>query len=140
MPCTPSPPRTVSVPSANSTVAPISLSSARNRSPGWSVTVGQSGTVTWPPVTTAAIRNGAALDRSGSIVTSRAATGPGATIQIPAVESSTSTPRSRRACTVIAMCGSDGTGPAPTWRRCRPLSQRAPQSSRPDTNCDDADE
>ena len=88
----------------------------------------------------AAIRNGAALDRSGSMVTSRAAIGPGATIHVPGVESSTSTPRSRRPCTVIAMCGSDGTGPSPMWRRCRPLSQRAPLSSRPETNCEDADE
>ena len=42
-----------------------------------------SGTVTLPPVIAAAARNGAALDRSGSMVTSSGAIGPGATRHRP---------------------------------------------------------
>ena len=49
-------------------------SRAARRRPGWCAR-GQSGTVTRPPVTSAAARNGAALDRSGSTATSTARTG-----------------------------------------------------------------
>ena len=47
-------------------------------SAGWTLTAGQPVTRTVPPVTTAAARNGTALDRSGSMCQCRAATGPGA--------------------------------------------------------------
>src|SRR3712207_8308071 len=55
--------------------------------PGWVVSAGQSRTVTRPPVTSAAARNGAALERSGSSTSSRAATGPGETRQPESVRS-----------------------------------------------------
>ena len=66
---------------------------------------------TVPPVTAAAARNGAALDRSGSMrhVDARAI-GPGATTQRFGPESSTATPRARSIATVISMCGRQGTG------------------------------
>ena len=70
---------------------------------------GQPVTRTVPPLTTAAARNGTALDRSGSMSQCRAAIGPGATRQRLACVSSTSTPASRSIATVIAMCGADGT-------------------------------
>jgi hypothetical protein len=70
--------------------------------------------VTSPPVTAAAARNTAALDRSGSTTQSRARIGPGATRQAFGSESSTSTPASRSIATVMSMCGSDGTG-LPSW-------------------------
>ncbi len=64
---------------------------AARRPAGWWC-AGQSGTVTAPPVTSAAARNGAALDRSGSTSTSRPRTGPGATCQTSRDGVSTSTP------------------------------------------------
>ena len=89
--------------------------------PGCVDRAGQPATVTSPPVTAAAARNTAALDRSGSTAQSRGATRPGATRQVSASASSTSTPAVRSIDTVIAMCGSDGTG-GPEWRTVRPLS------------------
>ena len=50
-------------------------------SAGCVLTDGQPATRTIPPLTTAAARNGTALDRSGSITQCRAAIGPGATRQ-----------------------------------------------------------
>ena len=44
---------------------------------GWVVCRGQPRTVTVPPVTRAAARNGVALTRSGSMVSVPARTGPG---------------------------------------------------------------
>ena len=99
---------------------------------------GQSRTVTVPPVTAASARNGAALERSGSMTWSTGVTGPGATAQRFASASSTSTPCSRSIATVISMCGSDGTG-LPSWRTSTPASYRAPASSSAETNCEDAD-
>ena len=97
---------------------------ARGRiaSPGWVVAAGQPGTVTSPPVTAAAARNTAALDRSGSIDPvpgrDRAGRDP------PGVRLVRRRPR-RRPCaasrTVISMCGSDGTG-LPSWSTVTPLS------------------
>ena len=55
-----------------------------------------------------------------------------------ATESSTSTPACRSIATVIAMCGADGTV-EPVCCTVRPSVNDAPDSSRPDTNCDDAD-
>ena len=71
MPSTPSGPVTVS-PSlvVARPAAPNRGSRWRSASPAWVVRSGQPGTVTRPPVTTAAARNGAALDRSGSMASS----------------------------------------------------------------------
>src|SRR3712207_2973033 len=106
-----------------------------SRPPGWVVSAGQSRTVTRPPVTSAAARKGAALDRSGSSTSSRAATGPGGTRQPRSVRT-TSTPRSRSDSTVISTCGIDGTPPARA--RSTPSSKRAPASSSPETICEDS--
>ena len=76
-PCRWSVPRTVSPRSSKLASAPKAVRMSRIASPGWSVDPGQCGTVTAPPVTAAAARNGAALDRSGSIVSSCGAIGPG---------------------------------------------------------------
>ncbi len=75
------------------TWAPIRPKISRNASPGWEVSSGQPGTLTRPPATRAAARNGAAFDRSGSISTSIALIGPFATRQVAGSLSSTSTPR-----------------------------------------------
>ena len=93
---------------------------------------------TIPPLTTAAARNGTALDRSGSITQCRAAIGPGETRQRLAWVSSTSTPASRSIATVIATCGADGTD-SPVCTIVSPSAKAAPDSSSPETNCDDAD-
>ena len=120
------------------TSAPKTARMSRSWSPGCSVRVGQCGTVTEPPVTAAAARNGAALDRSGSTTTSRAAMGPAATAQRSARLSSTSTPRSRSMATVIAMWGSEGTG-GPACRISSPPASRAPTSSSALTYCDEVE-
>ena len=93
---------------------------------------------TVPALTTAAAMNGTALDRSGSMCQCRAATGPGRTCQRFGVASSTSTPAWRSIATVMAMCGADGSA-APTCCTVRPSVNDAPASSRPETNCDDAE-
>ena len=107
-------------------------------SAGWVLTAGQPVTRTLPPLTTAAARNGTALDRSGSMIQCRAAIGPGETRQRLAWVSSTSTPASRSIATVIATCGADGTD-SPVCTMVRPSVNAAPDSSSPDTNCDEAD-
>ena len=89
--------------------------------PGWVDAAGQPATVTRPPVTAAAARKTAALDRSGSTAQSRARIAPGATRQVLGSASSTSTPASRSMATVMSMCGSDGTG-LPSWCTVTPLS------------------
>ena len=105
---------------------------------GWTLTAGQPVIRTRPPVTAAAARNGTAFDRSGSIRQCRAAIGPGATCHWLATVSSTSTPASRNIATVIAMCGVDGND-APVWTNVKPIRNAAPDSSRPETNCDEAE-
>ncbi|TAK69032.1 MAG: hypothetical protein EPO13_09805 [Actinomycetota bacterium] len=98
---------------------------------------GHPGTVTRPPVTNAAARNGAALDRSGSTVRSSAARGPGWTRHVAdrgsVVSASTSTPWSRSIATVIAMWGSEGTA-SPRCRTVTPSRNLAPTSSSAETN------
>ena len=103
-----------------------------------SVDPGQCGTVTAPPVIAAAARNSAAFDRSGSIVSSSGAIGPGATTQRSGSESSIRTCRSRSMATVISMCGREGSG-GPAWRRSRPPGSRAATISRALTNWLDAE-
>ncbi len=110
----------------------------RSRSPAWVVDRGHRLTVTWPPVTAPAARNGAALERSGSIATSTARTGPGRTTQRSGSSSSTVTPCSRRAATVMSMWGREGTGP-PRCRTSTPWSYLAPASSSAETNWLEAD-
>src|SRR4051812_40943734 len=117
------------------TSAPISASSRSSWAPGCVVTSGQSRTVTEPPVTRAAARKGAALERSGSTTTSRAPTGPGVTRQ-PRSAALTSTPCARRVVTVMSTCGIEGT--PPVRERSRPSSKRAPESSSPETICEDS--
>src|SRR3954469_16791610 len=102
------------------------------------LTCGQPVTRTIPPVATAAARNGTALDRSGSMVQCQAPIGPGATRQRLAWVSSTSTPTSRSIDTVIATWGADGTD-SPVCTIVNPSVNAAPDSRRPETNCDDAD-
>ena len=85
------------------------------RSPGWVVSAGQSATVTRPPDTAAAARNGVALDRSGSTCQVRPRISPLLTWKAPpfsGVSSRTSTPASRSMATVMSMCGRDGTSPS----------------------------
>ena len=113
-------------------------STSRTKSPPWVVYCGQPGTCTRPPVTSAAARNWAALDRSGSTCTSRALTSLGSTRQVWTSPSSTTTPASRSVSTVISMCGRLGTA-LPSWCTVTPSSKRAPESSRPETNCEDAE-
>ena len=103
--------------------------------------VGQPVMRTVPALTTAAAMNGTALDRSGSMCQCRAATGPGRTCQrlgVAPASTSTSTPACRSIATVIAMCGADGSA-GPTCCTIRPSVNDAPESSRPETNCDDAE-
>ena len=100
---------------------------------------GQSLIVTDPPVTSAAARNGPALDRSGSTRKSPRSSRPGLTRQksgrSPA-PTSTSAPASAIIRTVISMCGSDGTG-GPSCCTSTPRSNRAAASSSPETSCDE---
>ena len=110
---------------------------ARMASAGWVLTRGQPATRTLPPLTTAAARNGTALDRSGSMTQCRAEIGPGETRHRLAWVSSTSTPASRSIATVIATWGADGTD-SPVCTIVRPVANAAPDSSSPDTNCDEA--
>ncbi len=124
--------------SSRVTVQPSCWRISRSASPAWVVDAGQSRTTTRPPVTAASARNGAALDRSGSMRWSTGFTTPGATAHRFASESSTSTPCSRSIATVMSMWGSEGTG-LPSWRRSTPSSYRAPASSSAETNCEDAD-
>jgi hypothetical protein len=86
------------------------------------VVTGQPGTRTVPPVTSAAARNGAALDRSGSTTCVPPAIGPGATRQVLVPTPSASTPDARSTSSVISMWGWDGTGPSPVWMISMPLS------------------
>src|SRR5262249_54845681 len=117
---------------------PIDVRMPRMASPAWVVAAGQPGTVTEPPVAAAAARYTAALDRSGSISQSRAEIGPGSTCHGPAPGPPTRTPCARSIRTVISMCGSDGTG-LPPLCTVTPWVNRAADSSRPDTNWEDAD-
>ena len=71
------PPSTVSASPSRLTVAPKWGSSSASSAPTCVVDSGQPSIVTVPPATSAAARNGAAFDRSGSMSTSRAAIGPG---------------------------------------------------------------
>ena len=60
-------------------LAPISRSNVRNWSPGCVVFSGQSAIVIDPPQTIAIDKNGAALDKSGSIIKSFPCNAPGST-------------------------------------------------------------
>lgn len=131
-------PRTVSTPPSICAVAPISTRTSTICAPGWVVWSGQSGMETSPPVAAAAATNAAALERSGSIRQSTAATGPGTTRHVFATPASTVTPAVRSISIVMSMCGWEGTG-FPTWWMVTPASNRAAEMSSPETNCDDDD-
>src|SRR5580700_10199568 len=99
----------------------------------------------WPPVTSAAARNGAAFDKSGSTSIRPGFRDPGRTRHEsgtagpdPADQASTSAPAAASIAAVIAMCGADGTG-GPSCRMTTPVSYRGAASSSPDTSCDDDD-
>ncbi len=115
---------------------------SRSASPGWVVCSGQSGMVTRPPVTSAAARNGWALDRSGSTTRSRPSRAPGVTRQTfgspPASGVSTCAPTLRSMSTVIRMCGMEGSA-APTCRTSTPWLKRGADSRRALTNWEDED-
>ena len=128
-------PLAVTKPGSWVTMAPISTKICRMASPGWVVLAGQRLMVTRPPVTAAAARKGVALDRSGSMVHSRPAIGPGCTVHVFSPES-TRTPACRSMPTVISTCGMEGRG-APLWVTVMPCAKRAPASKSPETNCDD---
>ena len=108
------PPVTVRVPSVSVTVAPIVVRMLRHRSPTWVVGAGQLGMRTVPRVARAAARKGPALERSCSILRSKARIGPGETIQWFGRESSTATPAPRSTATVMLMWSRLGTG-VPAW-------------------------
>ena len=115
------------------TMAPIRVAMSRKIVPGWSVTRGQPGTSTDPPVTIATARNTAALVRSGSIVSSRPCTGPGWTTHRHGSGCSTRTPRLASMVQVMSMWGREGRA-APVCRRSIPCVQRGAASSRAETN------
>ena len=98
------------------------LQQVRSTSPAWrGAHAASPGTVTRPPVTMAAARNGAALDRSGSTAQRRRrAAGPARPASDGLRVSRRATPAARSISTVIAMCGADGTG-GPSWRTSMPL-------------------
>ena len=114
MPPTSPLPETVRPSRDSETSAPMASRMSRIASPACVVCCGQPGTVTRPPVTSAATRKGAAFERSGSTWTSRPLISEGSTRQVLASQSSMIAPASRSVSTVISMCGSDGTG-LPTW-------------------------
>ena len=130
--------RTVSRSASIETRAPKRGRISASWAPTWVVSAGQPVMVTCPPATSAATRNGAAFERSGSMSTSTARIGPGSTFQRPGSGLATSMPRAARVAIVISMCGRLGRR-SPTWRRSRPRSNRGAESSRPDTNWLDAD-
>ena len=141
-------PRATSVPepsasARSSTLPPSRGRSSRQASPPWVVVIGQCGTRTSPPAISAAARNGPALDRSGSIVTSPPAGRAGWTIHVrasssaPSPGSSTGTPRSRRQAAVMAMCGREGTRPVGVTAS--PPGSRAPTSSSADRSWEDSE-
>ena len=103
---------------------------------GCTLIVGQPLMRTVPPVTTAAAANGTALDRSGSIAQSWAATRPGATRHRFTSVSSTAIPASSSIAAVIAICGAEGTE-VPVCTTVSPSSNAAPHSSSPETNCEE---
>ena len=132
---------TVRPESPRETDPPIWVITSRIASAACSEAGGQSRIVTEPPVTSAAARNGPALDRSGSTVKSPRFSRPGSTTQwsgrAPA-PTSTDAPASRSIRTVISMCGSDGTG-GPECRTSTPSVKRGAASSSPETSCEDPD-
>jgi hypothetical protein len=142
MPQTRPPPRTVSPSGPTEDRAPIRPSTSRIGPAACRLSRGQSGMVTVPPVTSAAARNGPALDRSGSTVTEPRSSRPGRTRhdsgrpEEPGATSSTEAPAARSMRTVIAMCGAEGTG-GPSCRTSTPSSNLGAASSRPETSCDD---
>ena len=151
MPRTLPPPVTVSPSAPTSHRAPIRVSTSRIAPAACRLSRGQPGMVTVPPVTSAAARNGPALDRSGSTVTDPRSSRPGRTRQAsgrapepspdppepgPDPSSATSAPAAWSMRTVMAMCGAEGTG-GPSCRTSMPSSNRGAASSRPETSCED---
>ena len=116
--------------------APMRVRMVRHWSPTWVVEVGQCGMRTVPPVTMAAARKGPALDRSGSMVRSKAAIGPGSTFQLRSSGRVITTPSSRSVATVISMWSGLAMRP---WAAVisRPLAVRAATSSRALMNCEE---
>ena len=117
---------------------PIRARISRSSSPGWVVRRGQSVTVTRPPVAAARARNGAALDRSGSMSWSTAAD---RTRERPTSGWRRCRRPRRRASRSIAPSSRCGGATAPACRRGarrRRGRKRAPASSSAETNWEDA--
>ena len=145
MPRTAPVPETV-IPSAPASHrAPIRASTSRIGPAACRLSRGQPGTVSVPPVTSAAARNGPALDRSGSTVTDPRSSRPGRTCQpsgrpaaVPDLVWVTSAPAAWSMRTVMAMCGAEGTG-GPSCRISMPSSNRGAASSSPEISCEEPD-
>ena len=132
-------PSTVSPSRSRLTSAPIWSSRSRSRSPACVVYCGQPGTRTRPPVTSGRgdERRGVRqvrlhLDVEGA---DRARARPAS---VAGSASSTTTPTSRSASTVMTTCGVLGIG-EPDVLEDEPLVKRAPASSSPETNWLDAE-
>ena len=140
-PRTPAPPSTVSAPPASRRhrgAEQREHARAGRRRPGWSRSASRP-TVTVPPATRAAARNGAALDRSGSMIdvaSRRSGRAARSRRRVPDWRPRRRGERARRS---SSRCAEGSAGA----RRCgvsrRPSSNRGAESSRPDTNWLDAD-
>ena len=82
--------------------------------------------------------NAPALERSGSTTASIPAIGPGSTRHVPAMESSTVTPRLRSSATVMSRWGCEGSE-RPTWWSVKPCAKRGAARRSAETNWLDAD-
>ena len=124
-------------PAPNSHRAPIRVSTSRIGPAACRLSAGQSGIVIVPAVTSAAARNGPALDRSGSTVTAPRSSRPGRTCHLSGRSACpsavTSAPAARSMRTVMAMCGAEGTA-GPSCRISAPASNRGAASSSPETS------
>ena len=98
-------------------------SRAGRRRPGWWASASP-GRRDRPPVTSAAARNGAALDRSGSMTRSTGATAPGATRQRSGVGVVDARHRPRAAWRRSSRCAAARAAGSPTWRTSMPSSKR----------------
>ena len=130
----PSPPVTVTLSPSRSTVAPNSGSRSSRSSPTCVVSAGQPGIVTLPPVTSAAARNGAALERSGSMATSAAAIVPGRDDPVPGLGLPHARRRAARAWRWSSRCAAGSAGARRRGAGRGRRSKRAAASSRPETN------
>ena len=140
MPCTAPVPRTVSPSGAQADLAAHRGAAARAAGrPGWALLRGQPGRVTAPPVTSAAAKNGAAPERSGSMSQPRPASRPGSTAQTSGV-AVVDRRRRPRAASARSSAGAARSAPAaPRGARTMPRSKSGAASSSPETSWLEAD-